>query len=214
MVYYRRKRATYRRKRIAGQRKLNPRQKKQVKRLITGTQELKAIDTAVLQSPTGAGLCQVLTMPSQGDSLSTRDGDEILLKKLSCRLNVISADNTNIVRLIVFRWRADNTTAANVPIPTNILQNLNATAFYNYTAFRSNEMTILYDKLVALSSTGSQDMIIRRDLYGKNLGKKRITFDAAVITGTDQIYYLLISDSVAAPHPQVGGYFRLEYTDS
>lgn len=202
------------RRRPARGRGLTKHQRIQVKRLVTRQQEIKAIDTGVLQSPTAAGLCQVLTMPPQGDSLSTRDGDEIVIKKLQFRLNIIIADTTNIVRLIVFRWADDNTLAANIPTPNQVLQSLNVASFYNYTTHRDGQVQVMYDRTWALSSAGVQDRFVKGSIYGKKLGKKKIVFDAAVITGNDQIYYLLISDSVGAPHPSVGGVFRMTYTDS
>lgn len=202
------------RRRAGRGRGLTKHQRSQVKRLVTRQQEIKAIDTGVLQSPTAAGIVSVLNMPAQGDSLSTRDGDEIVVKKLQFRLNMIIADTTNIVRLVVFRWADDNTLAANIPTPNQVLQTLSATSFYNYTTYRDGQMVPIYDRTWALSSGGDQDKFVKGSIYGKKLGKKKIIFDAAVITGNDQIYYMLISDSVGAPHPSVGGNFRMTYTDS
>lgn len=201
-----------RRKRHA--RGLTKGQKKAVKRLIAGNIELKAIDTGVLQSPTAAGVIQHITPPAQGLGVSNRVADQITLKRLLFKLNVIGADATNVLRMIIFRTSQDNTVVANIPTPLSVLQTLSVMSMYNFTADRDNEIKILYDRTIAVSAGGTYDVALHGNLYGKRLGKKRLIFDAAVTTGTDQIYVLWISDSVAGPHPNVAGTFRLEYTDA
>lgn len=193
---------------------LNEKQVKQVKRIINYGRELKAIDTNILQSIDASGTITKLNHPPQGINVSQRLGDAILLKRVRLRLNMIYGDNTNVLRCIVFRWTQDNSIAANVPIVTDVLQTLNATAFYNFTHERANQVHIVYDKTIALSANGVPDKVLVQNFFGKKLGKKTIDMDAAVTTGTDQLYLLLISDSVAAPHPTVGGFLRMEYTDA
>lgn len=206
------KRTAYKKKSYGA--KLNPRQKKEVKRLVAGTTEVKAVDTWCNQSPDAAGSVTKINVPAQGVTVSHRVGDKIHLKKLSFNLNTIVGDTTNIVRLIIFRWTQNDAIAANAPGVTDVLQAGNPTAFYNFTTSTEAKVRVLYDKTLYLSSMGSMDRPYRGMLYGKRLGKKNIEFNAAILTGTDMIYYLLISDSIAATHPSVIGYFRLEYTDA
>lgn len=189
-------------------------QKKQVKRLISGTQELKARDTFINAAPTAAGVIQLLNLPAQGLGVSERLADEIILKRLMFRLNVLGADATNIVRCIIFRSSQDNTIGANFPTPNSVLQNLSTMSLYNFTSDRDNDISVLYDRTITVSAGGTYDIAFRGNLFGKRLGRKKLIFDAAVLTGTGQIYILMISDSVAGPHPTVGGYMRIEYTDS
>lgn len=194
--------------------KLSVVQKKQVKRLITGVQEIKAINSTVNGSPDAAGVISRIQTPAQGDGLSERSGDQILLKALQFRLSVIGADTTNKIRIVIFRWSQDNSIGANVPTVTGILQNLDVMSFYNYTSYKNDRMTVLYDRTVSTTFTDANQVIVLHTLYGKKLGKKILEFNAASTLGTNQIYMLLISDSVAATHPSVTGFMQLRYTDS
>lgn len=194
--------------------KLSVVQKKQVKRLITGVQEIKAIDSTVSGSPSDTGVISRVLTPAQGDGLSQRSGDQIILKALQFRLSIIGADNTNKVRIIIFRWSQDNSIGANVPTVNGVLQNIDVMSFYNYTSYKNDRMTILYDRTVSTTFTDANQVVVLHTLYGKKLGRKVLEFNAASTLGTNQIYMLLISDSVAISHPTVTGYMQLRYTDS
>lgn len=194
--------------------KLTDVQKKQVKRLITGVQEVKAIDSTVSGSPSDTGVISRVLTPAQGDGLSQRSGDQIILKALQFRLSIIGADNTNKVRIIFFRWSQDNSIGANVPTVNGVLQNIDVMSFYNYTSYKNDRMTILYDRTVSTTFTDANQVVVLHTLYGKKLGRKVLEFNAASTLGTNQIYMLLISDSVAISHPTVTGYMQLRYTDS
>jgi len=194
------------------QRKLTPLQKKQVKQLISKEEELKAKDSSVLSSVDAGGVISKFLVPPQGDGVSDRNGDAIKLKRLRVRLHLIGADSTNVIRAIIFRW--NNNDGTTVPVIGDVLQTLSTASQYQYTSDRQNEFHIVADKTFtfSLNGTNAKDWIIA--YYGRKLGKKSLTFNAALTTGTDMLYLLLLSDSVAAPHPTVGGTCRLEYTDS
>lgn len=205
----------YKRKGYTKGKKLNKVQKKQVKRLITGSQELKAKDDSVNTTADNAGSLTYFNLPAQGDGLSERSGDQIQLKKLMFRFHITGADTTNIFRVIIFRWSQNNALGANVPVTTDILQTANVMSFYNYTNEHDTKVRILYDKTITLSVTGDTEVdLIKGSLYGTRLGRKIIDFNAATTLGTNQIYMLMISDSAGIPHPSIKGYWRIEYTDS
>jgi len=194
------------------QRKLTPLQKKQVKQLISKDEELKAKDSAIAAAVDAGGVISKFQVPTQGDGVSDRNGDAIKLKRLRVRLHLIGADSTNVIRAIIFRWNNNDSTS--VPVIADVLQTLNAVSQYQYTSDRQNEFHIVADKTFtfSLNGTNAKDWIIA--YYGRKLGKKSLIFNASLTTGTDMLYLLLLSDSVASPHPTIGGYCRLEYTDS
>jgi hypothetical protein len=192
---------------------LNSVQKREVKQLASIPKELNAIDTSFLQSIDANGTVTKLLMPAQGDGVSERNGDKIWLKRIRLRFSMIYGDTTNTFRLILFRWTQDNSIPANVPSTLDVLQGLNALQQYNFTHKQANQVHIIYDRTLTLSTNGTPNRVIDQVLYGKRLGKKKIIFDAAITTGTDQIYVLAISDSIAVPHPALAGYVRVEYTD-
>lgn len=202
---------SYSRKPYTG-RKLNLRQKKEVKRLIGSDEELKAIDTSVLLGPDAAGSVIKLTSPPQGDGVSARDGDQIQIKRLRVRLNMIGGDSTNILRVIIFRWAMNDSVAA--PTVLDVLQSAGPLSMYQYTSLRQNEFHIVADRTFTFTLNGPNDKLFEAVFYGRRIGKKNVHFNAGLTTGTDQFYLIAISDSVAAPHPSIGGTTRFEYTDS
>lgn len=208
------RRRAYRKRRAYRAKGLSKHQKTQVKRLINGTQELKGLNTTINSNPDAAGLFVRIQTPPQGDGLSERSGDQILLKRLQFRLSITGADTTQKVRLIVFRWSQDNAIGANVPTTGGILQNSDVMSFYNYTSYKNDRMRVLYDKTFPFTYTDANQKIVHFSLYGKRLGRKILEFNAATNLGTNQIYLMMISDSIAASHPSVIGYAQLTYTDS
>lgn len=196
---------------------LNPVQKqevtKKVKRAIARNNESDAIDTNVLSSPDAGGSIYKVVMPTQGDNVSQRDGDQIHLKAMYVRLAVALADSYNFTRLIFFRWSQNDSIAANVPTVSDVLQSVNYMAQYNYTSIESNKLHIISDYTYSLSDTGTRNVTFIQKFYGKKLGKKKVYFNAALTTGTDMIYMLFITDSVAASHPTIGGTIRVIYDD-
>lgn len=210
---YRRRAVVYKPKRRVYARKLNDRQKVQVKRLIGTSEEVKAVDSFFSgQDVTAAGTITLLAHPSQGDGISQRNGDIIKLKKLVLNIHLTGADTTNVCRHIIFRWTQNNNVTA--PVVTDVLQNLSAASMYNFTSEHQKKVHIVSDRTINFSSGGMNAYTIRGALWGRKLGKKKLTFNAATALGTDQFYSLVITDSVAASHPQMGGYIRMEYCDS
>lgn len=208
-------RRTYptRRRRVAHQRKLNKRQKTQVKRLIGSRIESKVTDTAI--APTGidaAGTFVNVVPPAQGDAYNQRDSDVIHLEKLQWRFQLSYGDIPhNIMRVIIFRWLNDN--AAVAPSTTAVLELVNSLAFTDYQS-EQQKVQILLDRTFALSEQAIPNRIFAGSLYGRKLGRKKLTMNQGALTGVDQLYFFFISDSVAVSHPAVTGYARLTYSDA
>lgn len=198
--------------RYRGQRKLNKRQKTQVKRLIGSRTESKIIDTAILNVADAAGVFQRLNTPAQGDAYNERAGDAIKLEKVSWRLSMTYADATNVLRMIVFRWGLDASVTS--PTTSDVLQALNALAYPKYQTEVEDRVRILSDRTYALSQNGRPNMIVSGSLYGKKLGRKTLGFNQGTTNGVGQVFVLWISDSVAVSHPTIGGYFRMQYEDA
>lgn len=195
-----------------GQRKLNYRQKIQVKRLIGKRIESKRADTTLVStSITSASFFSLANMPAQGDAYNERSGDEILIEKFQWRLNIVAADPTNVVRVIVFRWNLNNATTT--PTLADILEGANATDYLEYQGGVENKYNILSDRTYALSTAGVPSRIVQGTCYGKKLGRKKIGFNQGLITGMGQIYIMFMSDSAIAAHPTVAGSYSLVYSD-
>lgn len=217
--------------------KLNQREKTQVKRMIGRQIEDKhfyyggtgGIDAA-------AGSITDMSLVPQGVTQISRVGDTITLKRIDIRFQLESADsallpidNHGTIRCIVFRWEDNSSVAA--PIVTDVLTPYSAldyiVANYNADNIQSGKVKILYDRLVTLFNqatyTGSavayyQSVASVQNrhvvLYGKRLGKKRVYFNGGGTTGKDKIYIMFISDSTANPHPAVQWQSLLTYSDA
>jgi len=193
--------------------KLNLRQKRQVKRLIGSRTEDKIVDNGgIIASPDAGGTVGLLPLPSEGTGSYQRVGDEILLKKLMFTFSWAVADTTNLCRLIMFRW--DDNNAITAPIRADVMANTGPLAFYNDTNIENGRVKILYDKTIALSTQGPAAYVRRGSVYGTKLGKKKLVFNPTAITAKGAIYYLAITDSIAASHPSLGLTTRLHYTDA
>lgn len=195
---------------------LNQTQKLQVKRAIKSKEELKYFDTNfnVVSVPYTGGL-QILTLIGQGDGVGARDGDAIKLEKIDFRYNLQAADNTNVMRLILFQYKEN--TAVAVPTISSILAtgaSGSVDGFSQYVNYRKGRgfkilKDVTYDMTLNQENTqipGHWQMPIN--------SLKEISFSAAGTTGYNHLGLAYISDSAAVTHPSLFGQFRVWYTDS
>jgi len=201
-------------------RKLNVRQKVQVKRILGVQRELKYLDTGtndypISTTPVIFQLCSV----AQGDTDTTRDGDRIYLKKMYIRGLLDVSDETNIVRLIFFQWKPNSAATA-----TNILApgpsgSIDVNSHYQHD--NRQMYKILWDKTMLIAGPGTTpetpitpinqkrfQLILNRGL------NRQMQFSAGTTTSTNQIYYIAVSDSSVIAHPTLTMMTRLMFTDS
>jgi len=220
--------------------KLTPEQKKEVKRMIESDIEHKCgfynLSTgSVLSTGSIIGLATIIT---QGSTFTTRVGDQINLTSFQFKYKIwsdsttfaalASTDPWNAVRVIIFRWRSDTAIGGN-PTMADILNTGAAdiiTAVYNYD--QKADYQILFDQTHAVTNMtvwngsaaevgpgpGTLFCSPYHRLYGKKLGKKKITYNANGTTNTDGIYLLVVSDSAFSPHPQLSFNASIEFTDA
>ena len=202
---------------VRGMSMLNPRQRTQVKRIMSLRQETKRFVnsvamTSVLATPAVQGSFSVI---SQGTGQTARVGSSIFMKRIRIRMTLQSADIVNSLRVIIFQWRENS--ANLTPAPTDIIT-LSTNPWqssYNYTHHVAKNFHICYDRTFSLSTIGSPSVIDRMiDLYGKRLGSKHLVYEPATTAGTNQYYMLVVSDSVASPSPAIGTTWEFYYTDS
>jgi len=213
---YARRRAPIRRRpatrRFVG-RKLNVRQKLQVKRIVGKQDQDKFLDNSSNNNPDPTGVVFKITMPGQGDTESSRDGDQIMLKKLHVNVGVANADTTNFLRMVIVRWRDNDATA---PVINDIFQSATPGALgqLNWYNLQSGRMHVICDHRYTTSLNGPAAAQYVYDFYGRKLGKKKVVFNPGVLTGTDMIYVAVVSDSTVVAHPFIGLNWRLTFTDS
>lgn len=191
---------------------------KAAKNEITKRIETHYIDTAqatITCSSAGVISSQLSTI-TQGTTDSSRIGDRVTIKSIKVKGNLIAADATQVVRVILFQWLQD--TASCTPIPSDILQNQNQpySPLSSYTKDSAGyEWVPLWDRTFCMNAGTGTSVNFSVKLSGKKLSKGKavntIQFNAAGTTGTGHYYFCFYSDSGAAFDPTFTYYSRIRY---
>lgn len=219
-------------------RRLNYRQKNQVKTIISRQLETKYF-YGYLQSKsiTNSMSFDRLTAIPQGDQENERVGEEVVLRSLKLRYTVHSADSSlvlgpddyNLVRVIVFQWR--NRDTVDVPSQSTLLRTAGPmTGFIDYVVSPHNKDStemykILYDKRHLLTNDavydGTSVSLVRGAGSVKhatvNIPLKKIRrhlkFSTDSNAAVGHLYIALISDSSITPHPTGDFTWEIAYKD-
>lgn len=200
-----------------GGRKLNKRQKKQVKRLIGNVQEVKFDITSI--ATTGVisttPIIEGHTLPPQNVTDGGRIGDEIYLKSFEYKLMVqkdgASANASDVLRVIVFQWKPNSTvlapTAAQILLTDPITTAVNVRSYfqqdykdqYRILSDRVWKMTGTYNVGTgAFNESCNQYHHVRVPLKKAH---KSVQFTAATNAGANRLYILLIGNIASGSAP-------------
>lgn len=193
-------------------------QKRQVQGIIDAQTEVKYFGTATLgQTATVTSQVFDLSAVPQGDTDTTRDGDRIHIKKMHVRGQVLIADATQLFRVIFFQWFPLTT-----PVGGDILLNgptgaIDVYSHYNHDSrqqfaiLRDDFYSMLGNAAAATNpyTTASQQVFS----FTLKPREKNLQFAAGGTTGTNHIWYLIISDSNLAAHPTITMGTKLMFTD-
>lgn len=164
-------------------------------------QDTSCPDTGTLVGP--------FTNIAQGDDMVHRDGNNIYLRGLEFTGRLYFPDSSNNVRIMFFQWHPDH--VADPPAISNLLQDTSNVWFgeppKSYVAKRTREKyTILFDRIY-WGGTGSGMRQYIPVKFRFSLRNKKMWFrDSSGTSGAKgNIYCLLASDSIGAPHPQLNG---------
>jgi hypothetical protein len=182
-----------------------------------GTPQVKFVDNpqSVAVSNIGTILAPGITNVTQGVGVSQRTGDTLFYKELFLNYNAvaINADIFSSLRVIVFQWKPN--TSLVIPTVTDILQTANIFSMYDWQF--SSQYIIIYDKIhnfagvaAAPSSSGNQSYFGKIDL---SRAGKRVEFSPGAVSASNELFILVISDSVAVPFPQFTCISRITYSE-
>jgi hypothetical protein len=153
-----------------------------------------------------AGIVLDLTAITQGiGDTGNRVGDQIVLDRARLSYAVASADTTNVVRVLIFKWMPQS-----VPVITNLLTSGGSQIpWAPHNTDTADQYQVLYDRLhfLAASGPGIDGDVLEIKLPGK------VQFSGGSTTGTGKIYLILVSDSGAIPHPVMNLNCALYYED-
>jgi len=191
-----------------------PASKAEVKQMIKSVMQAEVEDKYFLFNslPTAVdfnGTTQDLLLVPQGITDSTRIGDEIRLTSISLELQVIGVDATNLMRVIIFKWRP-STVASVAAILPFALASANA-PLSPYSRDRSVDYKVYFDRTFALSTATNVSQVVKfHNIPVKGLCQ----YQSGTTTGTNHLYLLVISDSGAAPNPSINYMTRVNFTDA
>lgn len=182
-----------------------------VKRQIKKNQELKFFDlTGGADNVDYTGLTYDLVAIAQGDTDITRDGDKIMPTSMQIRMSFNIGDATNVMRLVVFRWKGYDSVDA--PTTAKIFQ-FTGSIIGPRSPFLHDQRSrfeVLLDELINLDA--GHTMHTLNTSFA--LAKKQIEYNAGTTVGMNKLYMCVISDSGAATHPTVTFGIRTYFTDS
>lgn len=168
--------------------------------------EKKYFDLAVNHTSSNLGqMFDITSFIQQGNTRSTRIGNKIYAISLFFRIVVNGVDAPgNVTRAMFVQGKE-------VLVPTFHIPSV-------YSAMNTDVMRILYDKVTFQSDTTAQNGNNYVNVYeGEIFINKVINYTAntgAIGDTTNGIYFMTVTDSIVAAHPQFSGLIRLKYRDA
>lgn len=189
--------------------------------LIHKDEELKYFDASLAYSQVDrAGTVTKASAINQNVGVSDRVGDKLTMKYMEFRLNaylngvLITSDVEHKFRVVVFRWKIDDSGGA--PVAGSVLQqagaNLITVSPYAFTSQRQRDFEVLFDATYGCTRAIGANVSERINLFNKS-----IEFNAAVNTGMGHIYVLVCADDVTGAHvPSISAqwYSRIHFVDA
>lgn len=174
--------------------------------------EPKYFDTSgVAVAMSSSGFFLSLTSTTNGTTDITRIGDQVELHSMEFRYSVSVADATNIMRLVIFQWNADDTT--DTPSFSKLMVSGSQTWNSPFNHDNSSKLTILYDKVLTLATyypVKHESFLLPLD---RQPVRKILKYAAGSTTGNNMIYMYAVSDSTATTHPFIDYYARVNFYD-
>jgi hypothetical protein len=185
-------------------------------------QEFKFFDSKeYTQSATTTPTQLAISAVPQGDTDSTRDGDQINLQSLWLKFNCYlqgtggTNDFTDIVRLVVYRYHPMS--SGTVPVPATVLQDLSVAQSAVMTPFtwdNRKDYTVLLDHTFDLSGNGPSQVTKLFHVKWKTPGLPAHFSAGSTTLQTNGLFAMVMSDSLVATHPQWNFYSRVVYSDA
>lgn len=153
--------------------------------------------------------------PVQGQSQGQRITDTVYIHRIEWRYEIsqVNTDLFSTVRQILFWWRADS--SVDIPTGTDILANITNPTMSPYTYHTRQKYHIIKDishTLVGSATSLTSKSLVRRTVHIPT-GKRQVTYNPALTTGTGLLFHMMVSDSLAPPFPIVNLSYRIYYTD-
>lgn len=194
---------------------LTTKQRKEVRKIVRVDRRLnnetKYFDKAASSSMTDQWTWVQLVLPTPGDAdAGDRNGDKIMPLHMEIRGAISYGDTYDTVRMVIFRVKSG--TSSNSYFHYGSSAPNSYSVYSPYTHDKRANIEVLYDRTLAVNSSGGNAVTIVKDL---RLAKKKIQFFAGTSTyETGGLYLAFCSDSTIAPHPGFIYNIRTFYDDA
>ena len=174
--------------------------KKVAMQAIRQTSEVKYGDIYSTQGESSAGTVSLLSGVTQRDTDSNREGDQLRITSVQIRGNVVVADATNIVRIVLLQWKSS---IAAGPAVTDVLPNGTGPSVYApYAHDNRDNMRILWDSGLICVDTYNPIKEFSCMVTKGFLNDRKIQYVAgSATTGYPHLFLCVVSDSTAVTHP-------------
>jgi len=152
---------------------------------------------------------------AQGPSQSQRVADTVWIQAVdySYHVTTANADIINTARVLILKWREDDTYSIPADIKVfNNFSNANTLSFFNFEQRQSYQ--VWYDAKLNLSGTATNPTAYSQHfITGTVRRTTRIDFHQGVVTGTNKVYLIYFADSSVTPFPELFINLRVWYYD-
>jgi hypothetical protein len=191
----------------------NDKMKKEIQQVVKSTmnqklrsQTVKWIDSNNASNVSNSAVFSKISTTVVGTSNGNRIGNKIRTLSMSLRGTFNIADTTNVIRLVVFKWLMNDN--SDTPSASEILTNT-ADPQSNFVPLKPSRFKVLHDTVMHFD--------ISHTVRTHTLAKKKLNYDITydgTSSGIGQLYYMLLSDSGAPPHPAYILNVQVLYVDS
>lgn len=187
---------------------LTKRSKRNLKRALVTLGEKKYFLTQNTISQGDVSTVTSISDVLQGDTDTTRDGDQLTVRSVEIDWIWAAADAYNITRVIIFQWFPSGApTAGDILLLSVTLPYISP---YNHD--QRFKYKILMDVREVVSTLSGNYAVVRRK-YLLGGYRRKIQYEAAGTTGVNKLYILTVSDSSLAVHPGVTYVAKLNFSD-
>lgn len=166
--------------------------------------------TTTLTNVNSSGNIVDLSLIPQGDTDSSRDGDQCFLKKVSCRFAFWVGTASTKIRAILVQWFPNN-----VPSVTSILLGSASTQAPLIGYNRDNEpmYRVISDWTSKLIPASTDSVQVHKFVHQIPQKFASAQYIAGTTAGTNHLYLVTLSDVTAATLPQYEQSTRLDFYD-
>lgn len=187
---------------------------KAVKQIVNRQKDLKQYEHVINCSTINGGIPNQGTSYSsftlanfivQGNAVNQREGTRITLNKLRLRMQVSTADTYNHFRVSIVKWKKEGVVSPLLVPGTNGVPGIFDSWNNDIWHVMSDRMFLLQDEISGVARV--------RDVFLNKKFNRLLQYTDTTGPSTDQIIFLIQSDSTVAPHPTGYGVMTLYFTD-